>query len=162
MHDMKQGKTLTGEELAARLREAGLRVTANRVAILDAVTRHWAHPAAEEIWEGLRPGFPSLSLSTVYQTLETFIRAGLCVRMRGGDGRLRVDGTIHAGAHDHAICRVCGTIYDVPRPAEGMPAPAALPEGLQLQAVRLEYEVLCRDCSSEPPTEPPTEPRSKR
>ena len=57
--------TPSNEDLAARLRAAGLRATANRVAILGAVNGHWGHPAAEEVWEDLRPGYPTLSLSTV-------------------------------------------------------------------------------------------------
>ena len=149
MKGMSKEKPST-QDLAARLREAGLRATANRVAILGAVNGHWGHPAAEEVWEVLRPGYPTLSLSTVYQTLECFIQAGLCVRMRGGDGRLRVDGTLHAEAHDHAICRKCGAIYDIPRQARAVSADPPLPDGMQLTAVRLEYEVICRDCSPQP------------
>ena len=130
-----------------RLRRAGLRVTTPRVAILTALAGHRGHPTAEQIHASLRRRQPSLSLSTVYQTLDAFIRAGLIRRVPGAPGRLRVDGT--EDSHDHAICGECGGIFDVDRRHVPLPAqPLRLPQGLEVRGLRLEYDVLCRACST--------------
>jgi Fe2+ or Zn2+ uptake regulation protein len=128
-----------------RLRQAGLRVTGPRLAILAALERDRRHPSAEQVHALLADDHPSLSLSTVYSTLETFARAGLIRRVSGLDGRLRVDGT--RGNHDHAVCRDCGSIYDVDRNCLALPpAPDCLPSGLEVVRVRVEYEVVCAAC----------------
>lgn len=130
---------------AERLRAAGLKVTGPRVAILDAVERNCDHPSAEEIYQELAESHPSLSLSTVYGTLSAFVKAGLVRKLSEVDGRLRVDGT--TPPHDHAICRVCGAIFDVEPHLNTTPTPPSeLPGGLAVLGVRVEYDVVCARC----------------
>jgi len=130
---------------AERLRRAGLRVTAARLAVLSLLASERRHPTAEQVHAALHEAHPSVSLSTVYETLEAFVRAGLCRRVRSGDGLMRVDGT--EVEHDHAVCRGCGRIFDVERGKLRLPAvPARLPRGLTVGAVRLEYDVICSSC----------------
>ena len=133
------------DQSVERLRKAGLRVTAPRLAILRALEADRTHPTAEKLLLSLRREQPSLSLSTVYNTLESFIRAGLCERVNS-DGIFRVDGALGAD-HDHAFCRRCGQVFDVDRrqlpPVE---FPSRLPRGLMVRRVRIEYEVVCAEC----------------
>jgi Fe2+ or Zn2+ uptake regulation protein len=127
------------------LHEAGLRATGPRVAILGALQSDRSHPTAEQIHARLRDGLPSLSLSTVYSTLERFIAAGLCRRVRSDGARFRVDGIL--SDHDHAVCSACRRIFDVERGIARMPSPpATLPGGLEVRAVRVEYDVMCSEC----------------
>jgi Fe2+ or Zn2+ uptake regulation protein len=128
-----------------RLHQAGLQATWPRLLILAALERHQHHPTAEQLHQTLRKEYPSLSLSTVYQTLEAFLHTGLCRRVTDTADRLRVDGTPRD--HDHAVCRVCGAIFDIdcahfPLP----PPPASLPHDLVVTGWRLEYEVICVAC----------------
>ena len=127
-----------------RLRASGLRATASRVAILDHLQEDRRHPTAEMVYETLRSIHPSLSLSTVYSTLESFIDRGLLRRVHTPDGLLRVDGT--TADHDHAICRHCGKVYDVARVFDRPVEAPSLPDGTRLIAVNIEYEVLCSAC----------------
>ena len=132
--------------LAATLRASGLRATGPRLLILEALLRDASHPTPEALHGQLRARHPSLSLSTVYQTLEAFAKVGLCRRVNAGDNRLHVDGT--ARDHDHALCRACGRIFDVPRTSrEVLAGEASLPGDLTLVDVRVEYDVVCADCS---------------
>jgi Fur family peroxide stress response transcriptional regulator len=113
--------------------------------ILAALEHDRSHPTAEQLYETLRQDHPSLSLSTVYQTLDAFIRTGLCRRVSGAGDRLRVDGTPQD--HDHAVCRLCGTIFDIDRQQFRLPTPPAqLPNGLIVTGLRFEYEVICAIC----------------
>lgn len=130
---------------ASRLRGAGLRATAPRLAILAELESDKRHPSAEMLLETLVDNNPSLSLSTVYATLETFLQKGLIRRISGLAGKLRVDGTLVE--HDHAFCRNCGGVFDVsnehvPRPA----VPSELPNGMRVMKLHIEYEVICRSC----------------
>ncbi len=69
-----------------------LKATGPRVAILDAIERNHNHPSAEEIYQELAESHPTLSLSTVYGTLNAFVRAGLVRKLSEVDGRLRIEG----------------------------------------------------------------------
>src|SRR5438874_7174250 len=105
----------------ARLHRAGLKATGPRMVILAALEQDNTHPTAEYLYDTLRRDHPSLSLSTVYQTLDVFLRTRLCRRVSRPGDRLRVDGTPQD--HDHAICHRCGTIVDVDREQVQLPTP---------------------------------------
>ncbi|HKI84831.1 MAG TPA: Fur family transcriptional regulator [Candidatus Krumholzibacteria bacterium] len=130
---------------ATRLRAAGLKPTASRVAILEILEEDRRHPTAEMVLDTLAGRMPSLSLSTVYANLEAFLQAGMIRRIRGAREKLRVDGTVQD--HDHAICRVCGEVFDVPQSL--MPRPVGSPfesEEFDFVDLHIEYEVICSSC----------------
>jgi Fe2+ or Zn2+ uptake regulation protein len=134
--------------VAARLREAGLRVTAPRVAVLEELERNRSHPNPVDVHRLLSARHPSLSLSTVYLTIEAFAKAGLLRRMPARDGHLRVDGVIEE--HDHAVCRHCGDVFDLPAQASiSRAAPRGLPRGTRVLGARIEYDVRCARCQAQ-------------
>lgn len=143
-------KTLSeSQELDRDLRAADLRVTGPRLAILRELRATAAHPTAEDLHAVLRPDHPSLSLSTVYKTLEVLLAAGLCYRVQGEPGTLRVDGTTRP--HHHATCLGCSALFDVPVQLFSTPsAPDRLPGGLSVKGVRVEFDVLCPRCAKGP------------
>ena len=131
--------------IVERLRQVGLKATGPRVMVLTALEGDHRHPTAEQLYETLRPHHPSLSLSTVYQTLDAFVRTGLCRRVSDGGDRIRVDGTPQN--HDHAICRMCGAIFDIDRQLFPRAAPPThLPHGLTVTSLQVVYEVICDAC----------------
>ena len=133
--------------IVERLRQAGLKATGPRVMVLTALEEDHRHPTAEQLYETLRPHHPSLSLSTVYQTLDAFVRTGLCRRVSDGGGRLRVDGTPQD--HDHAICHTCGTIFDIDRRLFPRSAPPTqLPPDMTVTGLHIVYDVICATCNT--------------
>src|SRR5262247_3045153 len=133
----------------ARLHRAGLKATGPRMVILAALEQDHTHPTAEHLYATLRRDHSSLSRSTVYHTLEVFIRTGLCRRVSGPGDRLRVDGM--PPDHDHAVCRLCGAIVDVARDQVPLPSPPThVAHGLMVTGIRLAYEVLCHACRETP------------
>ena len=133
----------------ARLHRAGLKATGPRMVILAALEQDHTHPTAEHLYDTLRRDHPSLSLSTVYHTLDVFLRTGLCRRVSGPGDRLRVDGTPQD--HDQAVCRRCGAIVDVDRDQVQLPTPPGqVSNGLMVTGIRLAYEVICRACQEAP------------
>ncbi len=132
-----------------RLHRAGLKATRPRMVILAALEQDSTHPTAEYLYDTLRRDHPSLSLSTVYHTLDAFIRSGLCRRVSGPGNRLRVDGTPQD--HDHAVCHLCGAICDVDREQVQLPTPPGhLSNGLMVTGIRFEYEIICAACQEAP------------
>ncbi len=133
---------------ARRLQQSGLKVTGPRLAILDVLEQNASHPTADQLYAMLRPAHPSLSLSTVYKTLDAFAQVGLCRRLNGEGPMQRFDGTMYP--HHHAVCRGCGHIYDVPANTYPGPSPPArLPGQLAVCGVRVEFEVICPACAEE-------------
>ncbi len=64
-------------DIAQILRSEGFKVTPQRIAIYDALRGHHNHPTAEMIYHSLRPTHPSMSLATVYKTMEIFEKLAL-------------------------------------------------------------------------------------
>ena len=93
------------------LRARGLRITAQRVALVEAFARDTSHPTAQDLYERLLPEFPSMSFATVYNTLDALSQAGLSSTLKLGNAS-RFDP--NTDAHHHAVCDVCGAITDVP------------------------------------------------
>jgi Fur family peroxide stress response transcriptional regulator len=135
-------------QTAAQLHRVGLKATGPRILILEMLERDRSHPTAEQLYDRLRQTYPSLSMSTVYQTLDTFLRTGLCHGVPGGDGRLRVEAA--SQRHDHAVCRVCRRLFDIERTEfPALSPPTELPHGLLVTDWRVEYEVICLACQEE-------------
>src|SRR5712692_11967196 len=93
---------------ARLLREAGLRVTPQRLAVAQAVLMR-QHPTAAEIFEAVHTQFPTMGLATVYATLNTMSRRGLLAPLAFADA-VRYDANVTP--HANLICIVCGSITD--------------------------------------------------
>ena len=96
----------------AKLRERGLRRTQQRMAILRAFVGRTDHPSVEALYQAVRPLFPNMALSTVYNTLNTLVGLGEAVEIAAPLPEARFDP--NTGDHVHLICLGCGKIVDVP------------------------------------------------
>ncbi len=135
------------ERLAESLRTCGLRVTPQRLAILSFLEGNTEHPTAEVIYEGVRRQHPTMSMNTVYNTLEVFEEKGLVWRfgVRHGvashyDPNTRV--------HPHVACVACGRVYDLDTESDCLREMRATAEAVGHDVVRVEINVLarCPDC----------------
>lgn len=99
------------ETIVTLLNDKGLKATAQRIAIYNYLYHTHAHPKAETIYESLRPSYPSLSLATVYKTLDCLQKAGLVSELHIGDDSFRYDANIHP--HPHLQCMECGDVIDI-------------------------------------------------
>jgi Fur family ferric uptake transcriptional regulator len=100
--------TVPGSE---RLRSAGLRVTAARLAILDAIGPG-RHPVAEEVAIAVRDRVGHVSLQAVYEALAAFTEAGLLRRIEPSGSPARYEARV-GDNHHHLVCRNCGAVTDV-------------------------------------------------
>lgn len=133
------------QEAAQTLRDAGLKATPQRIAILRALDGDETHPTAQELFERLRGEFPSLSVATVYNTLSALTQMSRCVPLELG-GPVRFDPNVTE--HDHAVCERCGRIRDVVQPTAAGDGDAgdSLSE-FRVRRVERIYRGLCAQCS---------------
>jgi Fur family ferric uptake transcriptional regulator len=102
----------TPEELATLLREAGQRVTPQRLMILGAFARPGEHLTADEVFARVEALTPALNRSTIYRTLELFRDLGLISETDLGGG-VRHYELLDDGRHHHLICRDCGAMIEL-------------------------------------------------
>ncbi len=133
------------DTIVRELREAGLKVTRQRLAVVGALAGDETHPTAQEIFDRLRPDFPTMSFATVYNTLSALASIGR-IRPLSLGGATRFDPNV--GPHHHAICDRCGAVRDVPsrgRPLTPRKDRVVL-EGFEVHRVERLYRGLCADC----------------
>jgi len=133
------------QDVAERLRQAGLKLTAQRLAVVSCLVGDETHPTAQELFDRLRPAFPSMSFATVYNTLAALSGVGACNTVQLG-GAARFDPNVNA--HDHLVCDTCGMVRDVPTPDAVTPAKPARRDlaGFEVHHVERIYRGLCASC----------------
>ena len=98
------------------LRQRGLRVTRERLAVFDEIYDQHRHIDAEELLAALRAGGRHVSRATVYRNLELLVACGLVTRQHIG-GHRRVYEHVHVGqCHDHLVCADCGRVVEFVSP----------------------------------------------
>lgn len=132
-------------ELSDRLREGGHRVTSQRLLVHRAVCAEQRHLTAEQVLGNVAEALPSISLPTIYATLELLEDLGLVRRVSTGTGALLFES--RATPHAHAACRRCGQIVDVPAPMIDPDAfDGARAAGFQPDEAQLIVFGLCDSC----------------
>ncbi|MBN1953726.1 MAG: transcriptional repressor [Anaerolineae bacterium] len=133
------------EELVARLRERGCRLTPQRMAVLKILTAGNCHPSVQEIYCQVRDEFPMMSLATVYSTLALLKEMGE-VQELSWDGCRRYDAA-SSSPHPHLICLQCGEIVDLESDLLGNVADEiARRTGYQIVSHRFEFFAICPRC----------------
>jgi len=101
---------MTYEEIKNRLAEKGLKVTPQRMAILEAIYELNNHPTAENIAEYIRQKHPNIATGTVYKVLETLVSNQLIKKVTTDKDIMRYDGIMEN--HHHLYCSECDLIED--------------------------------------------------
>jgi Fur family ferric uptake transcriptional regulator len=99
------------QDSPAELRSAGLRVTAARLAILDAV-RAGDHLDVDAVTSQVRDRLGHVSFQAVYEALHAFTAAGLVRRIEPAGSPARFESRV-GDNHHHLVCRQCGRLTDV-------------------------------------------------
>ena len=141
----------TSTDYSAQLRNADLRVTRPRVAVLEAV-HALPHADTETILSTVRTGLPDVSRQAVYDVLNALTAVGLVRRIQPLGMVARYESRV-GDNHHHVVCRSCGIIADVDC-AVGE-APCLTPfdddnvlDGFVLDEAEVIYWGLCPDCST--------------
>lgn len=98
-------------DLAVLLRERGLRVTGQRLAVLRSVTAE-PHTTAESVADSVRAELGAISLQAVYDALNALVDADLVRRIQPAGSPARFEARVRDN-HHHLVCRSCGQVADV-------------------------------------------------
>lgn len=93
------------------LKNKQIKITSQRLIVLKYLNKHCIHPTADKIYSDLKKNNPSLSKTTVYNTLETLSKHGIIQSLTISGSELRYD--IDQGMHHHFYCKRCGNIVDI-------------------------------------------------
>ena len=132
------------DNVEARLREAELRLTPQRFAVLEYLTRAAGHPTADQIAAEINRRFPRASRATVYNALRALRDAGLVREVATEEALTRYESNVEP--HHHFVCRACGRIEDVAPGAFDVPAPARVEGGHEVETVEVVLRGLCAAC----------------
>jgi Fe2+ or Zn2+ uptake regulation protein len=139
------------------VKRAGLKMTPQRIALVQLFAEDESHPTAQALFERLQPAFPSMSFATVYNTLDALAKAGLSSTLRLGNAA-RFDP--NTSPHHHTVCDVCGEVRDVPAEQPADPDDLLLPKPektssttsrgrpFAVRAVERIYRGTCAACST--------------
>ena len=95
------------------LRMHGLRVTPQRLMLVEIARAMLGHFTAESVYQRIQQTYPSVSVVSVYRGLETFRQLGLVTRMHLGDNADLYEWS-RDHRHHHLICTICGGQLDLP------------------------------------------------
>jgi Fur family peroxide stress response transcriptional regulator len=98
------------EVIKNRLAEKGLKITPQRMAILEAIYELNNHPTADNVIEYIRQTHPNIATGTVYKVLETLVLNGLIKKITTDRDFMRYDGIMEN--HHHLYCSECDLIED--------------------------------------------------
>jgi len=129
-----------------RLREKGLRVTQQRVAVLGylAAARH--HPTAEDVGAAVNRLVPTAARASVYNVLHSLREAGLIGELVFDDAVVRYDANV--SRHHHFVCQRCRQVADVPWDSFPQAPKKKLPDGRTVEDWSVTLRGTCPGCQS--------------
>lgn len=138
--------SVTKKSIVRQLRAKGLRLTPQRLAIIEVlIAKRGFHPGASSVYEEAKKKRKSLSLSTVYATLNEFSRLGVVKTLQFDSMENRYEGNLEE--HLNLVCEGCGKIFDYEMSPVADRQEIAKRTGFSVRDTRLEYYGRCRDCN---------------
>lgn len=131
-------------EIAEVLRKNGYKVTPQRLAVYEAINHNPTHPNAEAIYKILQPNYPSMSLATVYKTMEIFAKIGVVQVLQCAEDAHRYD--YNTTPHAHIRCEKCNYVIDIDMDQEELRQQAAEQSGFVVNGVSISFVGICLEC----------------
>ncbi len=127
-----------------RLVEFGIKPSVQRIAIMEYLMSHPTHPSADEVFLALCDSIPTLSKTTVYNTLKLFVdnRAALLLTIDEKNAHFDGDTSLHS----HFLCKKCGKVYDLPYSGKKREARELNIGGHTVEDIHHYYKGVCKFC----------------
>jgi Fe2+ or Zn2+ uptake regulation protein len=137
-------------------RERGLKVTPQRECIFEVIWGVETHPTAESVYAEAHTRMPTMSLKTVYQTLNDLALMGELQQLDLGTGSSRFDPNVDG--HHHLVCLRCGKVRDLYADYSAVTVPPEAAQGFTLKAAEVVFRGLCWECGGASPAPRPSTP----
>jgi Fur family ferric uptake transcriptional regulator len=146
---------------AELLRQHGIQVTAQRLAVLRAVSGQ-PHITADAVAEVVRSEIGAISLQSVYDALGLLVAEKLIRRIQPAGSPARFEDRV-GDNHHHLICRICGRVVDVDCAVGAAPCLAAADDrGYEIEEAEVAYWGRCPECLAHSRTPPQTDSPARR
>jgi Fe2+ or Zn2+ uptake regulation protein len=141
------------QEMAQLFRRRGLKVTPQRECIFEVL---WGdgdhptenHPTAEAVFHEARTRMPTMSLKTVYQTLNDLTAMGQIQLLDLGTGSSRFDPNMDV--HHHLVCTVCGKVRDLYADFTSVTVPEEAVQDFSVGTAEVVFRGVCGECQASP------------
>jgi Fur family peroxide stress response transcriptional regulator len=133
------------DEMIVRCREAGMNVTPQRIAIYEALVRREDHPTPEMLFKIVKRSLPSLSLATIYKSLDALENLGLVQALEIDSDSRRYDANM--GRHHHLVCTKCRKVVDFYDEKLDHVKPYRPTRGFIQQSITVKVLGLCANCA---------------
>ncbi len=114
-----------------------------RIKVLEYLSVHKNHPTVDDIFIDLKKEMPTLSKSTVYNTIKVFVNEGLVQELNIEDNEIRYD--LNILLHGHFKCKNCGMIYDFDIDVKAINNFNGLDE-FKIDSQSVYFKGICREC----------------
>lgn len=123
----------------------GIKPSIQRMSIMSYLLEHRTHPTADEIYNSLHPLMPTLSKTTVYNTLKLLADCGAAQQLTIDERNSCFDADINP--HAHFLCTRCGKVYDVKLTNIHLEQEAKIPNGFEVDEAQLYFRGYCPKCA---------------
>lgn len=127
------------------LQKAGISPSMQRIMIYDYLAKNHVHPTVDMIYNALSKQIPTLSKTTVYNTMQKFVEAQLVLALRVYENEVRYD--INTHPHAHFKCTSCKKVFDIE--LDKIDLNHNNLDGFFVQSSELNLEGLCPDCQKD-------------
>ncbi|MBU0468617.1 MAG: transcriptional repressor [Candidatus Omnitrophica bacterium] len=139
--------SLSIEQFKQKCKESGLRITHQRLAIFEELSKSKDHPSADDVYRKIRKIFPHISFDTVYRTLQSFYQIGIIKIVEGYGEKKRFDS--HTKNHHHLRCLKCNSIIDFYNKSyDSISVPQELKKEFEVLNKKVVLEGICKNCKS--------------
>ena len=125
-------------------RRRGLKVTPQRELVFELLWEAGHHPSADSVFAEARTRMPTMSLRTVYQTLNDLATMGELQPLDLGTGATRFDP--NTDSHHHLVCNRCGKVRDLYADYSSVSVPDGAAGGFDVGAAEVVFRGLCEEC----------------
>lgn len=123
-----------------------IKPSVQRIAIMDYLLAHKTHPCIDEIYMALCDDIPTLSKTTVYNTLKLFVEHGAALILTIDEKNACFDS--ETSLHAHFLCKKCGKIYDLPFSGETKQVERIDMNGFFIEEIHQYYKGVCPACAA--------------
>ena len=126
-----------------KFKDIGLKLTPQRLAILDFLEGNTDHPSAEDVYKAVSQQHPTMSFATVYNTLDTLRGKGHILELTIDPGKKRFDPC--TDPHHHMICVSCKKVQDIHR-TFNLDLPESASGDFTVTGNHIEFYGICPAC----------------
>lgn len=135
------------DQITKLFKEKKIKSTPQRIAIYNVLMHSKSHPTVEEIYNIITPDFPTISLATVYKTVEAFKESDLVQELNLGENKARYDANI--SAHTHVLCSMCSKVFDIePEPIGSLVDSLPKDIDFDIHSQQVYFFGICGDCKN--------------